>query len=108
MERIPLVFRNEATLTETENTEAVDVSAFEELIFKTVASEEAGTSTLDIIIQDSDDGATWNTHTTLSQITANGTVITRLDKFLRYVRMSITLGGTSYTVAITGWGIKRQ
>lgn len=108
MERTPLVFRASATFDETAATEAVDVSAFEELIFKTVTTEEAGTSTLDIIIQDSDDGTTWNTHTTLSQITANGTVITRLDKFLRYVRMSITLGGTSFTLAVTGWGIKRQ
>lgn len=108
MERTPLQLRASATLDETENTEAIDVSAFEALILKTVASEEADTSTLDIIIQDSDDGTNWNTHTTLTQITANGTVITRLDKFLRFVRCNITLGGTSFTVAITGWGIKQQ
>jgi len=108
MERMPLVFRSSATIDESENTEAVDVSAFEELIIKIVASEESGTSTLDIVIQDSDDGTTWNTHTTVAQITSNGTTIKRIDKFLRYVRLAITLGGTSYTLAVTGWGIKRQ
>ena len=108
MERTPLQLRASATITETENTEAIDVSAFEDLIIKIVASEEADTSTLDIVIQDSDDGATWNTHTTVAQITANGTTIKRIDKFLRFVRLAITLGGTSYTLAVTGWGIKRQ
>ena len=108
MERTPLSLRPSATITVTENTEAIDVSAFEALIIKTVASAESGTTTLDIIVQDSDDGATWNTHTTIATISANGTVITRLDKFLRFVRLNITLDGTSYTLAITGWGLKRQ
>ena len=108
MERTPLQLRASATITETENTEAIDVSAFEALILKIVTTEEADATTLDIIIQDSDDGTNWNTHTTLAQITANGTVISRLDKFLRFVRLNITLGGTSYTLAVTGWGIKQQ
>ena len=108
MERTPLQLRASSTIDENENTEAIDVSAFEELIIKIVASDEADSSTLDIVIQDSDDGTTWNTHTTVSQITENGTTIKRIDKFLRFVRLAITLGGTSYTLAVTGWGLRRQ
>lgn len=108
MERTPLQLRAEATITETENTEAIDVSAFEALILDLVTTEESGTTTLDVIIQDSDDGTTWYTHTTLAQIAANGTITSRIDKFRRFVRLNITLGGTSFTLAVTGLGLKRQ
>ena len=106
MKRIPLQLRASATITENENTEAIDVSPFEGLILKIVASEEADTSTLDIIVQDSEDGTTWHTLETVAQITANGTVIVRKTRFLKFVRLAITIGGTSYTLAVTGWGLR--
>ena len=106
MRRIPLQLRAEATITETENTEAIDVSAYEGVILKIVASEESGTTTLDIVVQDSEDGTTWHTLETVSQITANGTVMVRKTRFLKYIRLAITLGGTSYTLVVTGWGLR--
>ena len=108
MERTPLSFLTSAVFDETANSEVVDVSAFEALIIDLVISDEVDTSTLDIIIQDSDDGATFYTHTTLAQITAAGTVVSRIDKFRRFVRLNITLGGTSFVLGITGLGLKRQ
>lgn len=100
--------RAAAIIEATANTAVLDVSDIEELILDIVASEEAGTSTLDIVIQDSPDGTNWYTHTTCAQITANGTVTKRLDKFRRYVRCAITLGGTSFVLGITGQGISRR
>ena len=108
MERTPLSFLASAVFDTTANTDAMDVSAFEALILDYIVSDEVDTSTLDIVIQDSDDGATWFTHTTVAQITAAGTVTSRIDKFRRFVRLSITLGGTSFVLGITGLGLKRQ
>ena len=108
MERTPLSFLTSAVFDTTANTEAVDVSAFESLIIDFIVGTEVGTSTLDIIIEDSEDGTNWFTHTTLTQIDAAGTVISRIDKFRRYVRLNITIGGTSFVLGITGLGLKRQ
>lgn len=108
MERTPLQFLASAVFDETANTEALDASAFEALIIDIVVGTEVDTSTLDIIIQDSEDGTNWFTHTTLVQITAASTVVSRIDKFRRFVRLNITLGGTSFVLGITGLGLKRQ
>lgn len=111
MRRIPLQLKASAATTETENTEAIDVSAFEALILTLVTSSTTGTSpTLNIIVQDSDDGTTWYTHTTIAEITADGTVITRIDKFRKFVRYNMTIGGTtpSFTIVITGLGLNQE
>lgn len=108
MKRIPLSFLTSAVFSETAATEAVDVSAFEGLIMKIVTSDEVDVSTLDIVIQDSEDGATWHTLETVSQISAAGTVMVRKTRFLRFVRCSITLGGTSFVLGITGWGLRQE
>lgn len=108
MERTPLSFLTSAVFSATADTDALDVSAFEALIIDFIVGTEVGTSTLDIVIQDSEDNSTWYDHTTIATISAAGTVVSRIDKFRRFVRASITLGGTSFVLGITGLGLKRQ
>ena len=63
---------------------------------------ESGTSTLDIIIETSDDNSNYYTHTTMTQITATGKFRQAITNFGKYVRINYTVGGTSFTFAIVG------
>ncbi len=102
--------KSSGAITANGNSGAVDVSDVEKIIIKTVVSAVSGTSpTLDITIKDSDDGSTWDTVESLTQITAAGTVNTRLTKpTRRYIRVDWTVGGTlpSFTTEITAVGIR--
>jgi hypothetical protein len=97
-------------ISESQNTGVIDVSDLEEIKIKIVASGKSGTNpTLDFTIKDSEDGSTFDTHTAVSQITANGTTIVRLDKFTRFLRIDGVLGGSDtpkFTAVITAVGIR--
>lgn len=53
------------------------------------------TPTLDITVQDSADNSTFNTVTTLRQITASGSYRQRIFTDREYVRAVMTVGGTT-------------
>ena len=86
----------------TAQSSGFDVSAYTEGQILINVTAEASTSTLDIIIETSDDDSTYYTHTTLSQISATGTVRQAITNFGKYVRLNYTVGGTSFTFAAVG------
>lgn len=86
----------------TAQSSGFEVSAYAEGQILINATAESGTSTLDIIIETSDDNSTYYTHTTIGQITATGKTRQAITNFGKYVRINYTVGGTSFTFAIVG------
>ena len=79
-----------------------DVSAYTEAQILTNITAEAGTSTLDITVQTSDDNSTYYDHTSCTQRTATGQYRTAITNFGKYVRLKYVVGGTSFTFAAVG------
>ena len=86
----------------TAQSSGFEVSAYHEGQILINVTAESGTSTLDIIIETSDDNSTYYTHTTIGQITATGKTRQAITNFGKYVRINYTVGGTSFTFAIVG------
>lgn len=86
----------------TAQSSGFDVSAYTEGQILVNVTAESGVSTLDIIIETSDDDSTYYTHTTMNQITATGKVRQAIANFGKYVRLNYTVGGTSFTFAAVG------
>jgi hypothetical protein len=86
----------------TAQSTGFDVSAYTEGQILVNVTTETGTSTLDITIETSADNSTYYTHTTMSQITATGTVRQAITNFGKYVRINYTVGGTSFVFSIVG------
>ena len=86
----------------TAQSSGFDVSAYTEGQILVNVTAEGGVSTLDIIIETSDDDSTYYTHTTMSQITAIGKARQAITNFGKYVRLNYTVGGTSFTFAAVG------
>jgi len=78
------------------------VSAYHEGQILVNVTAEAGTSTLDIVVQTSDDNSTYYDHTTCDQITATGQYRCAVTNFGKYVRLKYTVGGTSFTFQAVG------
>jgi hypothetical protein len=78
------------------------VSAYNEGQLLVNVTAESGTSTLDIVIQTSDDNSTYYDHTTCAQITATGQYRFAVTNFGKYVRLKYTVGGTSFTFGAVG------
>jgi hypothetical protein len=78
------------------------VSAYNEGQLLVNVTAESGTSTLDIVIQTSDDNTTYYDHTTCAQITATGQYRFAVTNFGKYVRLKYTVGGTSFTFGAVG------
>jgi hypothetical protein len=79
-----------------------DVSAYHEGQILTSITAEAGTSTLDITVQTSDDNSTYYDHTSCTQRTATGEYRTPITNFGKYVRLKYVVGGTSFTFQTVG------
>lgn len=79
-----------------------DVSAYHEGQILTSITAEAGTSTLDITVQTSDDNSTYYDHTSCTQRTATGQYRTAITNFGKYVRLKYVVGGTSFTFQAVG------
>jgi len=79
-----------------------DVSAYNEGQILTSITAEAGTSTLDITVQTSDDNSTYYDHTSCTQRTAIGQYRTAISNFGKYVRLKYVVGGTSFTFQAVG------
>ena len=86
----------------TAQSSGFDVSAYTEGQILVNVTAESGVSTLDIIIETSDNDSTYYTHTTMSQITATGKARQAITNFGKYVRLNYTVGGTSFTFAAVG------
>lgn len=86
----------------TAQSSGFEVSAYLEAQILVNVTAESGTSTLDIIIETSDDNSTYYTHTTIGQISAIGKVRQAITNFGKYVRINYTVGGTSFTFALVG------
>ena len=86
----------------TAQTTGFDVGAYTEGQILVNVTAEAGTSTLDITIQTSDDNSTYYDHTSASQITATGQYRTAITNFGKYVRLEYVVGGTSFTFSAVG------
>lgn len=86
----------------TAQTTGFDVSAYAEGQILVTVTAEGGVSTLDITVQTSDDNSTYYDHTSCAQITATGQYRTAITNFGKYVRLSYTVGGTSFTFAAVG------
>lgn len=86
----------------TAQSSGFDVSAYNEGQILVNVTAEADTSTLDIIIETSDDNSTYYTHTTIAQISATGKTRQAITNFGKYVRINYTVGGTSFTFAVVG------
>lgn len=91
-----------AVTASTAQTSGFEVSAYAEGQILVSVTAESGTSTLDIIVQTSDDNTTYYDHTTCAQITATGQYRYAVTNFGKYVRLSYTVGGTSFTFAAVG------
>ena len=73
--------------------------------FDIVADTKTGAATLDLTIEDSNDGTNFATHVTFTQITANGKAIQRDSGFSRFVRAKLVAGGgagTSFSLRVLG------
>ncbi len=100
-----VTFKSSGAVTaSTAQTSGFEVSAYIEMQILVNVTAEGGTSTLDIIVQTSDDNSTYYNHTTMSQITATGQYRQAVTNFGKYVRLSYTVGGTSFTFAAVGVG----
>jgi len=86
----------------TAQTTGFDVGAYSEGQILVNVTAKADTSTLDITVQTSDDNSTYYDHTSCAQITATGQYRTAITNFGKYVRLSYTVGGTSFTFAVVG------
>ena len=86
----------------TAQSSGFDVSAYHEGQILVDVTAESGVSTLDIIIETSDDNSTYYTHTTIAQISATGQTRQAITNFGKYVRINYTVGGTSFTFAVVG------
>ena len=86
----------------TAQSTGFDVSAYHEGQILVNVTAESGTSTLDIIVETSDDNSNYYTHTTISQISATGKTRQAITNFGKFVRINYTVGGTSFTFAIVG------
>jgi hypothetical protein len=84
----------------TAYTTGFHVSAYSEGQVLVNVSAEGSTSTLDIIVQTSDDNSTYYDHTANAQITATGQYRYAFTNFGKYVRLKYTVGGTSFTFAM--------
>lgn len=61
---------------------------------------EAGTSTLDIIIQTSPDNSTWYDAVAMTQISATGQYTDTATVIGPYMRIKYTIGGTGFTFEV--------
>ncbi|MBU1067668.1 hypothetical protein KKE60_07755 [Patescibacteria group bacterium] len=86
----------------TAQSTGFDVSAYIEGQILVNVTAESGVSTLDIIVETSDDNSTYYTHTAMAQITATGQYLQAITNFGKYVRLNYTVGGTSFTFAAVG------
>jgi hypothetical protein len=86
----------------TAQSSSFDVSAYTEGQIFVDATAEGGTSTLDITVQTSPDNVTWFTHTAMSQISATGQYRQAVTNFGNYMRISYTVGSTSFTFSVVG------
>jgi len=86
----------------TAQSSGFDVSAYIEGQILVNVTAEAGTSTLTITVQTSDDNSTYYDHTTLTAITATGQYRQAITNFGKYCRLSYTVSGTSFTFAVVG------
>lgn len=86
----------------TSQSTGFEVSAYHEGQILVDVTAEGGTSTLDITVQTSHDNSTYFDHTSLTQITATGQYRQAITNFGKYVRLEYTVGGTSFTFAVTG------
>lgn len=86
----------------TAQTSGFLVAAYTEGQILVNVTAEGSTSTLDITVQTSDDNSTYYDHTSCAQITATGQYRTAITNFGKYVRLSYTVGGTSFTFAAVG------
>lgn len=78
-------------------------------IFVDVTAVSGSSPTLDITIQDSpDDGTTWFTHSTVSQITATGQSVISITNFGKTIRANCVIAGATpsftFTIDIVGKG----
>jgi uncharacterized protein YdaL len=86
----------------TAQSTAFEVSAYTEGIIFVNATTRGGSSTIDITIQTSPDNLTWYTHTAMTQVTTAGQFKQAITNFGKYVRISYTVGGTSYIFDVSG------
>jgi phage gp36-like protein len=94
-----------AARTATGSGSAVDLASATTADLRLLVSAVAGTSpTLDVSVQTSDDGATWQTLGSATRMVATGSQPLRLSGALRYVRAAWTIGGTSpsFTFSLSG------
>jgi hypothetical protein len=98
-----ITFLSSATYTAaTSYSTGFDVSAYHEGQILTNITAEAGTSTLDITVQTSDDNSTYYDHTSCTQRTATGGYRTPITNFGKYVRLKYVVGDTSFTFQSVG------
>ena len=94
-----LVLRDGSTnLKATETTSALDIKGtpLKGLACRVTVPQASGTSpTLDVKVQDSDDGTNWDDLVVFPQITQAGTYRRQVATPRRYVRAVLTVGGTS-------------
>ena len=86
----------------TAQSSGFEVSAYAEGQILVNVTAEDDPSTLDIIIETSNDNSAYYTHTTISQITEIGKTRQAITNFGKYVRINYTVGGTAFTFAIVG------
>ncbi len=86
----------------TAQSSGFEVGAYIEAQILVNVTAESGTSTLDIIIETSDDNSTYYTLTAMIQITATGKYRQAIINFGKYVRVNYTVGGTSFTFKAVG------
>ena len=86
----------------TAQTSGFNLAAYHEGQILVNVTAEADTSTLDITVQTSDDNSTFYDHTACTQITATGQHRCAVTNFGKYLRLSYTVGGTSFTFAAVG------
>lgn len=79
-----------------------EVSAYIEGQVLVNVTVEAGTSTLTITMQTSNDNTTYYDHTAFTAISAIGAYRYAVTNFGKYVRLKYVVTGTSFTFAVSG------
>lgn len=98
-------FQASGAKTASYNTSSFDLGSYHEICMILRATVVTGTSeTLDAVVQTSEDNTNWSNHTAFTQLTDVGDEYKAIGNFGKYVRVAVTIGGTtpSFTHSIVG------
>lgn len=104
VEEVAVTLQASATKTTTGTSTGVLLGRQRSLSLVLAVTAVSSPTTLDVVVQTSNDNSTWRTFMTFTQVTTGPTSSQRLSAggADKYLRLSYTIAGTSYTFSVLG------